>query len=195
MRALFDAAAAPTARLLVMLPAAKALPEQFTEHGFVAAVRERQLSLDVLLVDAHSDYYLEGDIAQRLDAEVVQPMAAKGYRELWLAGISLGGMGCIAYACQGETPLAGMLLLAPFLGVRGADREPEMLAAFSRGQAGSRRLPSVFLGYGAQDRYADSSARLARLLPAGRTVIIDGGHDWPTWRALWRLMLAQAFPR
>lgn len=195
MRTLFDAATEPTARLLVMLPAAKALPEQFMEHGFVAALRARQLALDVLLVDAHSDYYLEGDIVERLDAEVVRPMAAKGYRELWLAGISLGGMGCIAYACQSATPLAGMLLLAPFLGVRGADREPEMLTAFSRGQAGARRLPSVFLGYGAQDRYAHSSARLACLLPPERTVTIDGGHDWPTWRALWPLMLAQAFER
>lgn len=192
MRTLFDAATEPTARLLVMLPAAKALPEQFVEHGFIEALRERQLPLDVLLVDAHSGYYLENDIVERLD-EVVRPMAAKGYREVWLAGISLGGMGCIAYACHGGTPLAGMLLLAPFLGVRGADRQPEMLAAFSRSQAGARRLPSVFLGYGAQDRYADSSARMARLLPPERTVTLDGGHDWPTWRALWRLMLPQAF--
>lgn len=193
MRALFEASGAPTGRLLIMLPAAKALPEQFVEHGFVEALRERRLALDVLLVDAHSEYYLDGDIVERLDLEVVRPMLAKGYGELWLAGISLGGMGCVAYACASEARLAGMLLLAPFLGVRGADRQPEMLGALARRQAGERRLPEIFLGYGAQDRYARSSESLARLLPAGRTITIDGDHDWPTWRALWHLMLPQAF--
>jgi len=193
MRALFDAAADPTDRLLIMLPAAKAEPEQFLEHGFIEALRERNLPLDVLLVDAHSDYYLDGDIVDRLDTEVVRPMAAKGYQELWLAGISLGGLGCVAYACRTEARLAGLLLLAPFLGVRGADREPEMLALIARCQTGERRLPNIFLGYGAQDRYATASQRLAQLIPAENTVTIDGGHDWPTWNALWRLMLPHAF--
>jgi pimeloyl-ACP methyl ester carboxylesterase len=193
MRALFDRASGGNRRLLVMLPAAKARPEDFFEHGFIAVLRERRLAFDVVAVDAHSDYYLEGDIIERLDAEVVRPMRAVGYSEIWLAGVSLGGMGAIAYACRHDAEIAGVMLIAPFLGVRGADRRPELLGTLARYRASERQLPAMFLGYGTRDRYAPASAMLAQWLPAERTTTIDGAHDWPTWIALWRIMLAQAF--
>ena len=188
MRVLFDGAPQPDARLLVMLPAAKARPEDFIEHGFIAAVRRRSLALDVAALDAHADLYLDGDIAERLE-EVIGPLRRR-YAETCLLGISLGGMGSIAYACRHGRAVGKLMLLAPFLGLRGANGEPELLGAL-----GDAALPEVFLGYGRQDRYARASALLAQRLPAARVSIAEGGHDWPTWIELWHLMLAQAFAK
>ena len=101
----------------------------------------------------------------------------------------------MAYACQQARAIAGVLLLAPFLGLRGGDRRPEHLAALERRRAEGGTLPTMFLGYGRQDRYAAASAQLAHLLPAGHTVTIDGGHDWATWTTLWDLLLKPAFDR
>src|SRR2546421_4007437 len=115
MRVIFDAAPHSGARLLVMLPAAKARPEDFIEHGFIAAVRSRALALDVAAVDAHADLYLEGDIAERLEDEVIGPLRRR-YAEICLLGISLGGMGSIAYACRHSRAIGKLMLLAPFLG-------------------------------------------------------------------------------
>ena len=42
--------------LLVVLPGAYSVPEEFVREGFVVAVRERQLALDVWLPDAHLGY-------------------------------------------------------------------------------------------------------------------------------------------
>lgn len=190
MRVIFDGAPQPARALLVMLPAAKARPEDFIEHGFIAAVRRRELALDVAAVDAHADLYLDGDIAERLDAEVIQPLRKRGYRELCMLGISLGGMGSIAYACRHGRAVGKLMLLAPFLGLRGANGEPELLGAL-----GEAALPEVFLGYGRRDRYARASELLAQRLPAARVSIVEGGHDWPTWIELWNLMLAQAFAK
>lgn len=188
MRTLFDSGPAGSTAVLVMLPAAKARPEDFLAHGFVAAVRGRELRLDIALADVHPGLYLDGDIAGQLETELVQPLRAKGYDAIWLAGISLGGMGCVAYACRHGAWISGMLLLAPFLGLPDANREPELLAELAQAT-----LPEIFLGYGAQDRYARASELLARRLPAGRVTKLAGGHDWPTWGRLWNVMLAQAF--
>ncbi len=190
MRVIFDGAPQPDARLLVMLPAAKARPEDFIEHGFIAAVRRRSLALDVAAVDAHADLYLDDNIAERLETEVMQPLRKRGYAEICMLGISLGGMGSIAYACRHGRAVGKLMLLAPFLGLRGANREPELLGAL-----GDAALPEVFLGYGRQDRYARASELLAQRLPAARVSIAEGGHDWPTWIELWHLMLAQAFAK
>jgi predicted esterase len=188
MRALFDIAPGGNRGLLVMLPAAKARPEDFVEHGFIRAVRERELPLDVAAVDAHSDLYLDGNIVERLESEVIEPMRARGYTEICLLGISLGGMGSIAYACRHGHGISKVILLAPFLGVRGPNGEPELLGAL-----GAAPLPEIFLGYGKRDRYARTSELLARHLPGARVTIVEGGHDWSTWSELWRIMLAQAF--
>ena len=66
---------------------------------------------------------------------------------------------------------------------------PRMTMSGASG-ASSRALrapgaPRVFLGFGREDRFADSQRLLARALPAGCRWVIEGGHDWPVWRRLW----------
>jgi pimeloyl-ACP methyl ester carboxylesterase len=190
MRALFDFAPGGAERLLVMLPAAKTRPEDFLAHGFVAEVRARGLRLDLALPDAHADLYLEGDIVGELERHVMQPLRERRYAAVWLGGVSLGGMGSLAYACRHRAEIAGLILLAPFLGPRDANRVPELLSALQ-----ATPLPEVFLGYGTRDRYARTSDLLAQRLPAARVTRLDGAHDWPTWIELWKIILAQAFAR
>ncbi len=47
----------------------------------------------------------------------------------------------------------------------------------------------VYLGYGNSDRFADAQRVLQALLPAARSDTVAGGHDWPTWLALWERWL------
>ena len=214
MRAIHDMAPGQDAEriLLVMLPAAKVRPEDLLEQGFVAAIRDRGLPLDVAVVDAHADYYLERRVGERLAVDVVTPMRAKGYRRIWLMGMSLGGMGCIAYAHKHAAEVEGVILLAPFLGARGLiaqilragglarwqpgaleldDEELGLLLWLKRYRADDPQLPAIHLGFGSDDRYAPASAMLARQLPAERVVSVPGKHDWQTWIRLWRALLAK----
>jgi pimeloyl-ACP methyl ester carboxylesterase len=214
MRVLHDAAPGGDAEriLLVMLPAAMVAPEDLLEQGFVAALRARALPIDVAVADAHADYYLERGIGERLAADVVAPMRTRGYRRIWFMGMSLGGMGCVAYACRHPGGLEGAILLAPFLGTRGliaqigdagglarwqpraggaSDEEQRLLLWLKHYRAADPRLPAIYLGFGADDRYAATSAMLARQLPAERVLRIPGAHDSRTWLRLWEMLLAK----
>ena len=198
--------------LLVMLPAAKVRPENLLEQGFVAAIRDRGLPLDVAVVDAHADYYLERSVGERLAVDVITPLRAKGYRRIWLMGMSLGGMGCLAYAHKHAAEVEGVILLAPFLGARGLiaqilragglarwqpgalephDDELGLLSWLKHYRADDPQLPAIYLGFGSDDRFAPASAMLARQLPAGRVMSVPGEHDWQTWIRLWRGLLAK----
>ena len=184
MHALHDRSPGTTGNLLVMLPPAKACAQDLVERGFVAALRERGSPLDVAVMDADADYYLEdkvgGSLGERLAADVIAPMRAKGYARIWLMGISLGGYGCISLARRRAAELEGVILLAPFLGSRGPDAlEP----------ADAEWFPAAYLGFGTGDRYAAASEMLARQLPAERVIRMPGAHDWPTWIQLWRAVL------
>lgn len=196
--------------LLVLLPGAYSLPEDFVREGFVRAVREAGLAVDVLLVDAHTGYYENRSIVDRLHADVVQPARARGYRQVWLAGISLGAVGAMLYADEHPQALTGVVALAPFLGSRLSvldienagglaawqppPREPgealdQRLWRWLKGQTGAatgaRRI-EFFQGYGEDDRFAHNNRLLSRALPPSRVYTTPGDHDWPAWTAVWR---------
>lgn len=195
--------------LLVLLPPAFGNPVDFIEHGFVAAVRQRGLSADVIVAGAIADYYLDRSMVDRLHVEVIAPALARGYRSLWLGGISIGGFGTLLYRSRHEQ-VDGMFLLAPYLGSRpvvnevlragglakwepatsaAQDHEQALLAwlkgALSRDDVAQR----ILMGYGTDDRFVRSIELLANALPAAQVVRGSGGHDWETWGGLWREMV------
>ena len=77
--------------LLVLLPGAYDTPQDFERQGFVSAVRDRQLPVVLLLLDAHTGYYTSQQIVDRLLHEVVQPARAPGHTRIWQVGIATGG--------------------------------------------------------------------------------------------------------
>ena len=202
--------------LLVVLPGAYSVPEEFVREGFVAAVRERHLALDVWLADAHLGYYRNRTILERLLADVVAPARAQGYRHIWLLGISLGAFGALGLAQSPGVDVAGIVVLGPYLGeprvteavaAEGGLRQwgaPDATADLSsdpdfaiwrwlKGYAQSpSQRPPLLLGYGLDDRLARNAALLGAALPPDHVLTLPGGHDWPAWTPLWRQALARA---
>ena len=212
MDAIYDVAPQPSANriMLVMLPGARDRPEDLVQRGFVQALRERGLPVDVVAVDAHLGYYLERSVIERLTDDIIAPARARNYRRIWLMGISLGGMGSMIYTRAHAAEIEGVILLAPFLGDRGTiaavvrggglnhwqpgeiqpgDDERLLLAWLKAYQPDNPALPKIYLGYGQDDRYAAASAMLAERLPPEQVVTTQGGHDWATWIHLWKQLL------
>lgn len=189
---------------LVMLPGAKNTPQQLQEYGFIRALRERELPIDVFALPTHSDHYLERGEIERLLQEALDVILGQGYRRLWLMGISLGGLGSMLCVTQRAADIEGVLLLAPFFATRGIitevaaagglqqwqwqdDGDPEraFLAELSAIPFNTPHFPEIHLGYGLQDHYMAASELLAACLPSQRVLSLPGGHDWDTWRRLW----------
>lgn len=200
--------------LLVFLPGAYLEPDEFEREGFVSAVRERDLAADVLLVDANVAYYYDQTFIERLNEDVLAPQRARGYRTIWLVGISIGGFGALIHELTRPGMVDGIVALAPYLGRRpiGAEihkagglrnwKAPEgpppddevdrklwpWLQQYTEAKPG-RKLPPLYLGYGLSDRFAANHRLLADALPEGRVFTTEGGHDWPQWARLWRCVL------
>ncbi len=206
--------------LLVLLPGAWDRGHDFVGQGFVGAVRERGIAADVALVDASVAYYRDHDLVERLDADVVRPARARGIRHVWIAGISIGGLGGLIYANERRGAVDGLLLMAPYLGERTTVAEVEASGGLARwappgtippddldrrlwqwlktltGAAKDADLPPVWLGYGREDRFAAAHRVLAARLPRDHVFTAPGGHDWPAWRIVWDEMLdAAPLPR
>ena len=195
-----------TATLVVWLPGRGDVLADFERQGIVATMREAGVKADAIMVDAHLGYYYKRTIIDRLRADVLLPARQQGYRRIVLVGVSLGGLGAVLNERDNHGSVDALVLLSPNLGdndklfdrIVGAGG-PTRWAPGHDPQNGdvyeqlwtflgmhSSQLPATWLFSGNSDHYGRGHRLLAGLLPAARVTTISGGHDWPTWRALWR---------
>jgi len=201
---------APGRCLVVFLPGRRDSLGVYDSHEFPKMAREAGVSADYLEVDAHLAYYADETITKRLRDDVIEPAKAQGAGRIWIAGVSMGGLGGILYARE-HPDLGGVLALAPFLG----DTEPGLvakaggLASYTPGPPravadyeremwgwlkefparGAAARPPIYLGWGEGDDLAAADKLLGDALPPGRVFTVRGKHDWRTWTDLWRLFL------
>lgn len=204
-----DQARAPM--LLALLQGAYTVPEDFLSHGFVAQLRQRQIAADVILADANPLFVSEHTIVERLHQDVIIPAMQNGYRNIWLAGVSLGAFCALAYAAHHADMLQGISLLSPYPGTQDALRpireagglqpwaqtpsqptEDEEHAVW-RWLAGYDKAihPYVWMGTGNKDRFLAGQQMMAGQLPASQVHYIPGGHTWAEWEQLWKMFLDQ----
>ncbi len=193
--------------LVVFLPGRGDLPEDFYRQGFDRELREAGSACEVVAVDAHLGYYFERSIEDRLRQDVIGPARARGVDEIWLVGISLGGLGSVIYTKEHPQEIDGIVMLAPYLGGKEIaeeiaaagglrawhPREPLESFDFRRlwqwlGQPNSGR-PPIYLAYGERDRFARANSLLADVLPPERVITLPGRHTWHTWSRLWSAVL------
>jgi predicted esterase len=198
--------------LIVLLPGAYHQPEDFIKEGFVKAVHERQLPIDLMMAELLFEHIADETALTEINTDLIQPALGKGYQNIWLAGISIGGYVTIAYANRYPEKLAGLLLLAPYPGNRITTGEiaqaggilewlPEAAAVddtelgnwgWLKANANTKDI-EIHLGYGENDRFSESHSMMAQTLPPQHVDKIPGGHAWPVWQKLWHNFLDKRF--
>lgn len=208
----------PATRLVVVLPGRGDDIAALRASGIAPAIQAAWTDADVLLTGLGFAYYMQGRAPQRLHEEVIAPARQRGYRQVWLLGASMGGMGTLMYDRAYPGDADGLVLLAPYLGKRplidelreaGLERwqagpvpaqvdadnyQRELWRHLQSWQHDPARTRTAWLGYGAQDRLAGAMPPLAGLLPQDHVVVVDGGHAWKVWSPLTRRLLAAAGP-
>jgi hypothetical protein len=205
--------------LIVFMPGVREIPADIVREGFVKAVRDRHIQADMQILDSHLGFFSKLEIVDRLEKEVVLPARAKGYSQIWFAGISLGGFGTLIYgAAQAKSPIPdpkkmydGFFVMAPYMGERKvwepiqevglmnwkAPAQYDFSIDLWRWLAGytssnTATLPQAYIGYGTEDRLVPPNKIFGSILPPARHLQEPGGHDWPPWKALWARWLDTA---
>src|SRR5688500_4808363 len=76
--------------VIVLLPGFGDRASTFAKQGFLGVLERRARAYDVVAADAHFGYYRKGTLVERLEHDIIGPLRAQGYREIWLAGASMG---------------------------------------------------------------------------------------------------------
>ena len=188
---------------IVMLPGFGDDADAFRDNGFADALAKQAPDYDLYAADAHFGYYRKHSLLPRLEHDIIAPLRARGYRELWLVGTSLGGFGAVGFARTHPERVRGVLLFAPYLGPDAVVRDVERqgLCGFAtrvgseddeesfarknflwlREQACEKRDVSLWIAVGTQDRLLTAARLLSRALPKEHALELAGGHGWAVW--------------
>jgi len=190
--------------LLVLLRGFGADNSIFAEEGIIEEIRSRHLPFDVIAPDIHFGYYKAQSVEARLKEDIIDPARRKGYKQIWLAGFSMGGLGCLLYVRSHPGDIDGVLLTSPFLGWSSIHREIRRAGGVAAWTATSEdpenweRLiwswiknhdpattPPIWLGYGENDILsADGPPLFATVLPAERVFTRPGNHTVATFKSI-----------
>jgi len=199
---------------LVLLPAAATSADDFVREGFIDDLNAEGIAANFVRSEVPVDMYAAERIVTLLHEHVLHPQHVEAAGRIWVVGISLGGMTALACAEAHSDLIEGVFAIAPWPGLRPVWSDVPAaggIAAWAKlhthvifdderrvwrwlGTAGENG-PDIVIGYGRQDRFAEGQQLLSAALPPERRLVVEGAHDWATWRILWRRFLALQAPR
>ncbi|WP_423930858.1 alpha/beta hydrolase [Dokdonella sp.] len=195
----------PAKRLVVVLPGRGEDVARLENKGMAATIQATWPDADVLLTGLTLPFYRQGLAASRLQSEIIEPARARGVGEIWLLGISLGGMGAILHEHEYPGEVEGILLLSPFLGGRRIQDEIRSAGSLANWEPGPvqplgpdtferelwrtiqqwnndpMRKKTVWLAYGEDEAFRESNELLGQALPPDNVRMLPGDHDWKLW--------------
>lgn len=212
----FVPAPQPAHRLVVMLPGRGDDLASLQRRGVAQAIQSAWPDADVVLTGLTMPFYRQGRAPQRLHDEVIEPAHARSHQPVWIAGISLGGLGALLYEHDYPDQVDGMLLLSPYLGeeaIHDEIRAAGGLASWNPGPAQAMgpdtfqrelwrtvkgwsddpaRVRSVWLAYGESEPFRVPIELMSGQLPADHVLMLPGRHDWDLWNPALRALLQKA---
>jgi pimeloyl-ACP methyl ester carboxylesterase len=195
----------PATRLVVLLPGRGDSLDSLTRTGVARLIQQQWPDADVMLTGLTMPYYRQDQAIVRLHDEIMTPARTR-YRQVWLAGISLGGLGALLYDRAHPGEADGLLLMSPYLGDSAIRREirdaggldawqpgpvqPMAAATFQRElwrylkdwSHHPERTRTTWLAYGASERFGKSIELMSPRLPASHVIMLPGHHNWTLWR-------------
>jgi pimeloyl-ACP methyl ester carboxylesterase len=204
--------------LVVMMPGLFDIPDELFSSGVIEDTARASDRCDLAVVDTNLGYYRTNTLVARLRADVLRVAEHRGYREIWLVGVSMGALGAVLLAREAPDRIEGMVLIAPWMGeepIIEAANEAGGLAAWTPPEEVDRdnpgfgdntvlalewlrgyldddpgARPAIYFGVGDDDRWGHHAALVAEAVPDEHEVHLRGQHEWTTWRRLVQAFLA-----
>ncbi len=199
--------------LLIILRGRGGSHHDFEKNGIIEEVRKRNLPFDIVVPAAHFGYYRTETLPERLKHDIIDPARAKGYRNIWLAGFSMGGLGSLFTIRSYPNAVNGVILVSPFLGWSSILNQVDEAGGVSHwsmpkekeGQwqydiwawirdydTAKDRYPEIFLGFAADDSMTGNGPiLLSHSLKSENHFSVPGNHDYETFKVIWRRHMAR----
>jgi pimeloyl-ACP methyl ester carboxylesterase len=184
--------------LVLLLPGFGDAPNNFVKHGTVEQIIDCRPDVIVLGIDAHFGYYKKNTIIDRLHHDIIRPAKIAGIKQIWLMGISMGGLGSLIYRQAHPDDIQAVILMAPYVGdwddltlylrqpeLARRTVSPKLIHLWDGLMASATDAPPITLASGENDSFKKQHLWLAGLIGNSHAITEPGKHRWKVWKNLW----------
>ena len=178
--------------------------------AFFLLAREHGIKADLVAASVHVAHFLKGKVTERIDKDIFQLIDKEQYKNIWVVGLSLGGLNSLLVLKKYDKKLCGAITLAPYLLNKKLTDEFEkednskgwMPSLGAYNDITEERIENVlvwlrtkadrskiYIGYGDKDVYGSGQEKLASLLINKNSIVVKGKHNWETGKRIWKQQL------
>ena len=199
-----------TDNLIIFIPGLYDSHYKFKKEMFFKTARDEGVDADLVAVNINVVHLADEMVGERIKKDVLNYVKNDGYKNIWVVGVSIGGLSSLVYLKNHEENICGVVVLAPYLGDDVLSEEMKQVGGLKNWVPDMGKLKdsidvevdtlwlwlakrnnfsNIYLGYGKQDDITIGSLTLETLLDKKNVVAIDGEHDWETGRNIWEIQL------
>ena len=195
---------------VIFLPGIFDSVNRFKNEHFFSAARDAGITADMVAANTNIGHLTERVLIKRLKKDVFELIKNDGYKNIWIVGVSIGGLSTLTYFKEYEEDLCGVVVLAPYLaddhlteeiknvgGVKNwlpagrmKDSIDERIEEMWLWMKVKKDFSNIYLGYGNKDPFIAGSQFLGGFLEEENIMMVGGEHDWVTGRRIWKSQLA-----
>ena len=207
---LWDKAEKKSDKLIIFIPGVYDSVDKFKRESFFNDAREAGIRADMVAININAGHLAKRVMIPRIQKDVFRLTRNQGYKNIWMVGVSIGGLSSLVYLQHHEKALCGVVVLAPFLADDRLIKEARKFGGIKKWVPAAEKIKdsiddqinslwrwlttkndfsNIYLAYGKQDRFIVGSHLLETFLEPSHVVSMDGEHDWITGRKLWNEQL------
>lgn len=209
----WDKTGKKTDKLIIFFPGLYDTAEKFKDEEFFSIARKAGIKADMVSANVNVFHLIKEKVIERIESDVFQQAKSDGYKNIWLVGVSLGGLNSLLFYRKHSRDICGVVTLAPYVAntplindLKNAkdinnwqpisiddksvlEQKLQILWLWLKEQSLKNNLRAVYLGYGNQDRYIDAIELFGKVLHKNNIINIEGGHNWDTSQKIWQKQL------
>lgn len=181
--------------LIIILPGITDSLDTLRNNKLLKKIYICNPDVNIIYVNAHFGFYRTKTIVERLHKDIILPAHNKGISDIWLFGISLGGLGSLTYHNKHPDMISGVITLAPFLGLtrdfnlyqlekNNKIYLKDFINFWQKTEKTLSLQKKVYLGFTKGDNYFKQQQWLADFLPEEHVTKGSGAHDWSSWKKI-----------
>ena len=210
----WDKAAEKTDQLIIFLPGLYDTATKFKDEAFFSTARKAGVKADMVSANVNVLHLVEDMMIKRIETDVFLHARKNGYKNIWLVGVSIGGLNSLLFYRKHVKNICGVVTLAPFVANKsltkelqngnnikdwkpgfgefslGFEQKLQVLWVWLQKQSTKENLKHIYLGYGKQDRFVEPIKLLQNILDKKNIVAVEGEHDWETGLKIWKKQLS-----
>ena len=118
--------------VIIFLPGLLDTAKTFKDEQFFSAARKVGVKADMVAASINIRHLIEKVMVERIEKDIFRHLKNEGYKNIWLVGMSLGGLNTLLFYQKYAKDICGVVAVAPYIADEGLTKELQQAGSLNK---------------------------------------------------------------